>query len=159
MRNLLNCYRKQESRRSTLTLLTTLIDGFFLVLRELLLSFVTLIEDLRWAWVSIINADNTMAPSSSYNSVPFTQKSLLLIKALQLVELLFHFLHFHACHFRCSKSGIGNSTIFCLVHGLLHVSQCQWVFFDLIHVTVPFLLIYHWVFAPFLHRWNSFSFL
>ncbi len=108
----------------SLTFLSTSIYGILFPSDTALLSICALVKDLSGARVSIVNSDDAMPPPCFNDPFTFAQESLLLIKVLELIQLLFHLLHLKAGLFGCLETSARNfAVIFCFVHRFLDVSQ------------------------------------
>ena len=94
----------------SLTLLSTFV---YLILLLSCLMFILqflLVKDLCWLRVSIIDADNTVAPSVAQDAVSLSQEFFLILKFAKLSQLLFHLCNFIAC---CKGRSQGNTTLLC----------------------------------------------
>ena len=86
-----------------LTLLTTFVDLIFAVGHAHLVIFSALVENLSGIWVCIIDANNSMSPRTTENSITLAQESLLSLELVQIRQLISECLYFLASLFRRLK--------------------------------------------------------
>ena len=82
-----------------LTLLTTFVDLVLALMHRDLLIPLALIEDLSRCGISIVNADDTMAPSCAHQSLSLAKETLLLLVVTNLSELVPESFNFFASFF------------------------------------------------------------
>ena len=129
---------------------------------DLLISL-ALIEDLSRCRISIVDANDTMAPSSAHQSLALAKEALLLLVVTNLSELVPESFNFFSSFFGCAQTNVFDRV---LLTRRVFIKQC---FFDRLHrldvlaliayVTIPFTLEHKRLLTPLFHSWHSVSLL